>query len=359
MKQSELRHFAPLYSASRYFGAGKILLDWLGEDFRVLPLMLPHGVEYPGQFHEPIDIRRIEPIYWATNARLHSQALRIKPSVLIPHPLLLSPTFQNIGKHTRSGVLIIGAPPGRRNDLAMLESLREHGIRKGTILIKHRLGWQGSQAFWESHGYRTTTFDDPFNSTYNRMAKIFSGFDEIVSTTISSTLYFGAACGVKITLLRGCVYQAYELVMVNELMDLDNLESRSWLNRFADADAAEQQAMALEILGGDLRDRDRVREDLNAAIGQLEYPLFLSNPRYPRFLASTQAHLAIALDRPGIASICLPSFSKLWRGNEVGVLTMKLIDFSLDGPSPDNWSLKPVRYRRGLTEPGLAVDPYQ
>lgn len=358
MKQSELRHYAPLYTAARYYGADRILLEWLGEKYRVLPLLLPHGVEFPGQFQEPGDIRRIEPIYWATNRDLHNKAVHIKPSVLLPHPLLLSPAFARSETAKRSGALIVGAPPGQTNDRNMLACLRDHGVNDGTILIKRRTGWEGSEKFWRAQGYRTTTFGDPFEVTYDDMAMVFSSYEEVLSTTVSSAVFFAAACGAKVTLLRGCSFEAYELLDVTKLIVPHNPEGCDWINRFANAAAGEQRKLALEMLGDGLSNKERVRAELSKALEALQQPLFLDNPRYPKMLMYVQAWLAMKLGRSGLASIRPSLLFRAFSKPKIGVLTMKNIDFYLDGPSPQTYSLTPIRYRRGATEPGHAIDPY-
>lgn len=358
MKQSELLHFAPLYTASRYYGAGKILLDWLGEKDLVLPLTLPHGVEFPGQYREPTDVRRMEPIYWARNLDLHQAASRIKPSLLLPHPLLLSSAFAVSEKTKRSGILIIGTPPGRTNDMNLLRSLQSHGLKQGTILVKRRMGWECSAQFWKEQGYTTKVFGDPFCITYNEMAKTFSSYEQVVSTTISTAIFFAAACGATIKLLRDSAFQAYELLSVEKIIAPYNFAASAWLRRFVTADKAEQRELALSILGNDLIDKKRIRSELIKTIEELQQPLFIDHHSYPKIFTYFQAWAAIRLGRPRLATMRLSSAFKVFSKPKVGILTTKDIDFHLDGPSPSTHSLLPVPFRRGITEPGHAVDPY-
>lgn len=358
MKQSELLHFAPLYTASRYYGAGKILLDWLDEKDLVLPLTLPHGVEFPGQYREPIDVRRMEPIYWAINRDLHQAASRIKPSLLLPHPLLLSPAFAESEKTTRSGILIIGTPPGRTNDINLLRSLQTHGLKQGTILVKRRRGWECSARFWQDQGYSTKVFGDPFSITYNDMAKTFSSYEQVVSTTISTAIFLAAACGTAIKLIKDSAFQAYELLNVEKIMAPHNFATSAWLRQFVTADKAEQGKLALSMLGNDLIDKKRIRSELIKTIGDIRQPLFIDHHSNSKMFTYFQAWAAIRLRRPRLATMRLSSALKLFSKPKVGILTTKDIDFHLDGPSPTTHSLIPVPFRRGITEPGHAVDPY-
>lgn len=358
MRQSQLNPFAALYSAARYYGARDILLAWLGRDHMVLPLLLPHGVEFPGQFAEPGDIRRLEPVYWATNRALHHKALTFKPSVLIPHPLLLCDEFRSGQRQVRKGRLIVGAPPGHSNDSKVLNALKSRGIDSGTVLIKRRMGWKGSEGFWRTHGFETLVFGHPATTTYSKMAVAFSSFEEVISTTMSSAVFFGAACGAKATLIRQCEYQAYELLSVTNLLDGDHGSGRAWIGHFAQAGIAEQRDLALDMLGADLADRKTVARDLDEAIAALQEPFDFSELRYSKRVAYLQAKLAILVGREGLASLRPSSIKRLFARPEVGVLTMKTIDYFIDGASPDTFALERVPYRRGITEPGMALDAY-
>lgn len=358
MKQSQLVPYAPLYRAALYYGAGGILAEWLGTNDMVLPLLLPHGVEIPGQYQEASDVRGMEPIYWAINAELHEKAKRVKPSILIPHPFLLSPAYARRDAVERAGVLIIGAPPGRVNDRNVLESLKQNGFDSGTVLVKRRVGWQGSERFWESQGFETRTFGDPFEFTYNDMAEALTRYDHVVSTTPSTAAIFAAACGARVTLLRGCALTAYELLGVTEIMHNRVPEASAWLQDFAQSDRDKQRALALALLGDSYRDRERIVAELHAAIAGLDHPLYVENGYYPAFLARLQADLAIWLGKPRLASIRPGSMLRALRKPKVGVMMIKENDYYFEGPSPDTFTLTPTPYRRGVTEPGVAIDPY-
>lgn len=358
MKQSQLMPYAPLYRAARYYGADTILLNWLGWEDLVLPMLLPHGVEIPGQYIEAADVRGMEPIYWAINSELFERASRIKPAILIPHPFVLSPAFVRRGARTGSETLIIGAPPGCTNDKNMLQALRDHGIVDGTMLVKRRSGWEASADFWHDNGYRTTTFGEPFDFSYDDMAQALAAYDHVVSTTASTAAFFAAACGAKVTLIKGCAFEAYELLSVTKIMQRQVPEASAWLTRFAAAESAEQNVLALKLLGHEHMDRERIQSELATAIGDLERPLYVESTYYPEFAAYLQAKLAIRLGKPRLASLRPANVWRALARAEVGIMTVKEIDYYIDGPSPESFVLDPVPYRRGITEPGVAVDPY-
>ena len=358
MKQSQLKPYAPLYRAARYYGATHILSQWLGTDDEVLPLLLPHGVEIPAQYEEPADIHGLEPIYWATNRELFARASKIKRSVLIPHPYLLSPAFTAGARMAKKGTLIIGVPPGRGNDHNMLEALRAEGFTSGTVLVKRRVGWEGSQTFWRENGYDTISFGEPFAFTYNDMAEELSRYEHVVSTTASTAAFFASASGAMITLVRGCALKAYELMSITSIMQNEVPEATAWLRQFTRADREGQRELTLKLLGADHMDRDRVSEDLSQAIAALEHPLEWGNSSYPIMLADLQARLAVLVDKPGLASLRPANLLQILARPKVGVMTMRENDYYLDGPSPETFELKPVPYRRGITEPGFPIDPY-
>lgn len=46
------------------------------------------------------------------------------------------------------------------------------------------------------------------------------------------------------------------------------------------------------------------------------------------------------------------------RQPNVGIMMVKENDYYFEGPSSDTFTLTPAPYRRGTTQPGVAIDPY-
>jgi hypothetical protein len=354
MKQSALRRYSALYRASAYYGAGDILRRHAGlpADF-VLPLGLGHGVDF-GQSLLPTDIHGPEPIFWAYHIAQYEQARSIKPSVLIPHPYLLvdAPDGPRSDR-----ALVIGPPPSRENDLRLLESLRRYGVSDGVILVKRRTGWEQSVAFWESQGFGTRVFGNPFETGYGEMAKFFSTFKFAIGCTVSSAVLFAAASGCNVDLLRDYSLRAYELSGIEKINLQHSPVAMTYVRNLVGPDQAEKKRSSREFLGAGLDfSRDGIRHAIEESIDRLDRPVHFSYPVDPpmRWLLQEAAR------RTGrVGLIVTPWKDRLSSKNEtVGILEMNDVDMWLHGRSANNFRFEKIPLVRGRTVPGDGIDSY-
>lgn len=353
MRSAELARFEPLYRAARYYGAGDILRRHLGvgADY-VVPLSLCHGVDF-GQSREPCDVHGVEPIYWACHADMHDRAKRIKPSVAIPHPFLLA---AEAGLKTEQ-LLVIGPPPGQDNDRRLLSALRAEGIAGGSILVKKRFGWQGSNAFWSENGFVPLTLGDPATYTYADMARFFGRFREVVGCTVSSAVVFAAAIGADVHLLRNYHFTAYELLSAEHILDTGTDMARQFILTLVGGDQEAKVRASRSFLGAELDATPReMRAAIEEAIATLQMPVYFQE-RLPRLAAWLLQEAALRLDRPGL--IATPLRDRLRYGRpRVGVMRMNEVDFWINGKNGANYSITRMPFVPGVTVPGNPPDPY-
>jgi hypothetical protein len=315
---------------------------------------LCHGVDFGGS-RLPGDVHAIEPIYWACNADRHASALKIKSSVAIPHPFLLV-----AGDRVVKGddVLVVGPPPGKANDQRLLAELRKIGATDATILVKPRLGWQGSIEFWEAHGYRAVTLGDAPTLTYQNMVELFSGYGHVIGSTLSSAIVFAAALGSDVSLLRDYRFTAFDVVGSEEMFEPGPSAAREYARCLVGPDRRMKTSASRVILGEDLDwSPSVILQSIAGAIAQLASPFHF--PRtYPSLVRWLVQEAALWLDRPGL--IARPLEDRLTRrpDDRVGLLEMNDVDFWLNGKTSTNYSFDPVPYIAGRTVPGNAPDPY-
>lgn len=356
MRHTALARYSPLYRASRYYGADKILRRHLGvgEDY-VLPLGLCHGVDF-GHLSEPGDVRSPEPLYWAYNHDLLVEARDIKPAVAIPHPFLLAANQGSVDQ--KADILVVGPPPGRENDRRLLEALDRLGVQCADILVKRRVGWEGSGQFWQSNGFRPVSLNEPQLATYDDMVDLFGSYRHVIGCTVSSAIIFAAALGARITLLKDYLYSAYEVSGYDEMLPTDLTRARRFVGTLTDGTDEAKHSAARSILGSDLDHRPaRIRAELEEAIRKLDDPVYVS-PGDPMPIRWLLREAALLLGRPGIVSTPWRERLKRSRTGRIGIMKMNEVDYWLNGRTKDNFSLRPCAFVPGATEPGNAVDPY-
>jgi hypothetical protein len=277
MKQKELAKYKNLYTLGAV-GGDKILKRYLGlsSDF-VLPLTLSHGLDF-GCDQRVADVDSCEPIYWSTNEEQHAKAKRYKASILIPHPWILLRNERSLPRQAK-GTLFVGPPPGRENDTNALRSLKEENITGCDILIKQRGPISQSCNFWAQNNMATVCagkLDDEF---YERLYKILSGYEVIVGCTLSSALFFAAALGKRVALLRGYKVQFYDTSNWPKVMNFSDAGRRFAL-AIMSGNINEYSGIANKILGGDLNlDSEILRNTLLSEIEKIDEPLFHSRKR--------------------------------------------------------------------------------
>jgi hypothetical protein len=354
MLQSQLQRYVPLYANAEALGGAAVLRRHIGvaDDF-VLPLGLSHGVDF-GQMHHAMETEAPEPIYWAYNARLLAIARRVKPALPIPHPFLLA----SLGRtgEPGTGTLVVGPPPGPTHDGDLLALIR--GARDLTILVKPKQNFGLSAQFWRENGFPVVTIADDGPPSYDAMVRLFSRYDRVSGCTFSSALFFAAALGKPVDLIRGYRCRVWEVPDIERRFDFDSPRARDFGRLFAGDDAAAKIEMSRDLLGGGLDSDPRTLRDLiEQAVADLKEPLHFP-ARYPRPLRWALGELALRIGKPGIVSRSWDDLRRNFGRPQVVLQQLDEVALWLDGPTPTNPSLESHPYRRGKTIPGDAVDAY-
>lgn len=360
MREEALRRYAPLYFNARYFGADKTLRRHLGlDDDAVIPLGLPHGVDF-GHVRPCQDLHTVEPIHWAHNRRIAAVAATYKPTIAIPHPFLLAvQAAPHSGGPGRT--LVVGPPPSPENDRRLLRLLDISRAGDTTILVKPKTGYTQSIAFWRGHGFLTATLPDFGPPSYEAVAAALCGYDRVVGCTFSSLLVFAAAAGMAVELLLDYHYQCYDLVERGtrfEVVDWSSSVARAVVEVFASGDKPAVTALARDLLGSDLEFRPAVlRDQLAAAIDALDRPFHWMKPhssltRYAGGLAARW------LRRPGVLRFA--PLGTLQRRFSPQIWARDLNEFQAwqNGGTGGSIVEELRPFRRGVTVPGDAIDPY-
>ncbi|MDP3499174.1 MAG: hypothetical protein Q8S33_02525 [Myxococcales bacterium] len=302
-----------------------------------------------------MDVDAPEPIHWSTNDRMLRAARAIKPTILAPHPWAL--LTRKLPTEQGRGTLVVGPPPSPSNDGRLLEVLSGVSRDDTTILVKARGSYRGSIAFWEHRGFKTTTAEAPDGRFYERLHSVLSRFETVMGPTFSSALVFAAALRKRVVLVPNFVYTAYEPTDYEAEVNLSSPDAQRIVRIFADAPQNDVTDTAHELLGFDrLSDRERVRNDLLDAISQLKRPLYVNpNSVIPYQL---RAALAVRLNKPGLLRYSTRQVVKLLNRRHVCVMRINELDVWLNGKNPTNFSLTPIQFQKGVTEPGFAPGGY-
>lgn len=319
----------------------------------VVPLGLSHGVDF-GQWHGIMDSVSVEPLHWAYNPRLLEKAAGTKPAVGIPHPFLLA--SQGLPEGGGSGTLVVGPPPGPKHDRDLLELIRDAG--RATILVKPKQNFGRSAAFWRDNGFDVATIADEGDPSYESMARLFSRFDRVAGCTFSSALFFAAALGKPIDLIRGHRCRVWEIPDIDVSYDFGSGEAMEVGRAMASDDQPAKIALSRKLLGAELSfDRETIRRELDRAISDLREPLHFSG-RYPKAVRRMLGELALRTGKAGLVSRSFSDALKSFRRHEVFLQDFDDIGLWVEGRTPDNPRLTKLPYRAGVTIPGDAVEGY-
>lgn len=355
MLQTELRRFAPLYQTARYLAADQVLRRHLGLDADcVLPVGLSHGVDF-GQMFGIMDAHGVEPLYWAYNTELLKRAEAVKPAVGLPHPFLFA--ARDIRAVESRGRLVVGPPPGPEHDRELCEILRDESAAT-TILVKRKRNHERSTAFWRDHGFETTTLADAGAPTYDNMARLFSRFETVAGSTFSSALFFAAALGKPVDLIRGLRCRAWEVPGIEEVFDFKSARARDVGRIMAGGDHQAKIDLSRRLLGEDLeKTPEAMKGHLEAAIAALKEPLHFA-PGYPPLLRKLVSAAALRLNKPGLIMRRPSDLAVLLRKREIVLQDLDDVALWVEGCTDDNPRLSLHPYVRGRTVPGDAVEAY-
>src|SRR3990167_2556801 len=215
-----IKKFDSLYHSAKYLGSDLILKNYLNlpADFPV-PLSLAHGVDF-GNSHLPGDIYRIEPIHWSTDLEMHEKALKIKQSILMPHPWMMLYQEKTV-RAPYKDILVVGAAPSKFNDENLYHALQDTGIKSFDILVKLRGDVSDSLSYLNSVGAGVVSAGVLDHNFYHRLYEIISQYKYVVGCTLSSAIFFASALEKKIILLRNYKYRSIDMPGYLDLVTFD------------------------------------------------------------------------------------------------------------------------------------------
>lgn len=176
-----------------------------------LPFSLAHGV-WPYGVKGAQNSTDVEPLHWSFNDLIHDTVF-FKKSLLLPHPWLLLSSINSdrnrlIKARQANRCLLIGLPPSRVNDEALYASILRKHINIDSILIKPRgLNVEASKAFWKDKGIQPV-----LATSYRDLFVLLNRCEGIYCPSFSSIIFFAAAIGLRIHLLRDVPMYAYDLI---------------------------------------------------------------------------------------------------------------------------------------------------
>lgn len=355
MTEAELRPYDKLYFSSRYMGVADIFRGFYGLSTNtIVPMSVAHGVDY-GQSHNPLDVDSIEPIHWSCNSFMHDSASVLKPSILLPHPWVMSSEDMHV-PHGK-GVLVIGPPPSPVNDAALYELIRKDVRSDWSILVKARGAYQGSMRYWAERGLKPLTASGPDSKFYNRLFNLLSQYETIVGCTFSSALVFAASIGKNIELVQGFTYRAYQPGDYEAEINLYSSRASSVVQTFFKRDQSFIQDLSRELLGFEQgRDKLKTLREFQEAIAHLRRPFW--NDRRLGIPYALRELVAMRLCKPRILKASLGTYIQHFKRANTCIITMNELDVWLNGKNARNFSLTPVKHISGITDPGLPYDGY-
>jgi len=356
MNLKDLQRYKSLYRLAAGMGAGRIFNQYFGfDEHRVVPLSVSHGIDF-GHCFGPMDVNNIEPIHWSYNEKIYEQAVRVKPSLLAPHPWTMLVANKDIPEG--QGVLVIGPPPGLENDQALYELIK-HDIRDDwSILVKQRGDHEKSMAFWREKGVGPVTAGGSDSDFYGRLYNLLSGYKTICGCTFSSALIFAASIGKRVDLVEGYWHRTYEVAEYASTANWESNQSKSVVKSFLSGNQQVIQNVSRALLGFHLcGNRPDQRAEFGMLIKGLHSPFHPSNE--PSLVMKARLALALAFDKPGLLSLDMKAMqSRFFRNRKIVEMKINEFEAFANSPTPDNLMLTPTPYIKGRTEPGAAVIGY-
>lgn len=348
-----LARYRSLYKRSTRMGADRIFNRFLGlpED-QIVPLSISHGVDF-GHMQEPMDIQGAEPIHWAYNESIYWRSIRSKPTIRAPHPWLMLASYQDPGPST--GTIVVAAPPSPENDEALLPILHE---TKGdfTVLVKARGNYKPSMTFWKNHGITAVTAGSEGPSFYHNLYTIISGADRVIGCTMSSALVFAAAIGKPISTFEDYTHHTYMLNFDN--YNFQRGPVRDAVMALIDNSARKATRFAQELLGAPYLDSsETIRNNYLREIAEAKDPVFFRNKhnQIAKYLLAEAGRLT---GRVGAVNNLRAGIRESLRGREVYAVRINEIAAWKTGDLARCANGEHVKYAKGITEAGNAVNPY-
>jgi hypothetical protein len=335
-------------------GSARILREYIGlEQTFPIPLSISHGVDM-GHCMSAMDVHSAPPIHWSCNQSVHERAQSVKPSLRIPHPWMMLKAGRSV--RPGSGTLVIGPPPSKHNDSALLNGLKQAGIDTYDLLIKFRGTVDPSFAFWEGNGVKVVSAglrDDYF---YDRLFDLLECYEYVIGCTLSSALIFAAAIGRKCEVIGGFEYKAYESPNYVSMVNFDSPVVRQFAHLLSLANHKAVSNMALAFLGHDLLgNRTAHKEELISAIEDLKMPVHFSAASWA---IERSAVLMISkwLGKTGLIEHGIFHYLLRRVSRKVSLIKIDELGIWLNGLNEHNFQIEQVGYISDVTEPGWGAD---
>lgn len=354
MNFEKLKSYQKLYKSSKNMGAARILRDYLHlkSDFPI-PLSISHGVDM-NHCLTAMDVQSVEPIHWSCNNLVHERALNVKPSVMLPHPWLMLKAGRTVKPGT--GVLVIGPPPGKANDSALLRCLQESNIGTYSLLLKYRGEIDSSKEFWESNGIAVVTAGPGDELFYDRLFDLIENYETVVGCTLSSALFFAASIDRKCILVDNYIYSVYESLNYLDITDFNSFIAKKFSQLLQSGDCVAASNMAEDVLGKDfLVEKSELKSNFFSAVAAIESPVHFGKD-VSIFGRQLVLFLSRMVGKPGLITYGLYNFFRRRINNHVSLIQINEIDIWLYGLSKKNFSSQQVKYIKNVTEPGWGVD---
>jgi hypothetical protein len=335
-------------------GADRIFNTFLGlPTSLVVPLSISHGVDF-GHLDKPMDVDGAEPIHWAYNAEIFERALKIKPTILAPHPWLMLSNWAPIGPPL--GTVVVAAPPSPENDRNLLRALK--GLAgPTTIIVKPRGSFQASIEFWRAQGLNATTAGAEGPDFYQNLYRILSGATKVIGCNFSSALIFAAAIGKETGIIENYSHHTYvhKATRANYQSTQVSKIAKIVINGSRD----EIAACAIQLLGGstDLAP-ETILDCYRRSIRDTTAPVFFKRP-HSRLTKKLLAETALLTGKVGVVNNLRQGISDLIFGREIYAAKVDELSLWRTGDVEKYYRDTRVKYEKGITEGGLAVSGYQ
>jgi hypothetical protein len=257
-----------------------------------------------------------------------------------------------------SGTLVIGAPPGPENDSRLLSAIRKLQGEQISILVKKCGNYKSSASFWEQNGIKAVFVNNKPNYFYKSLFHLLSGYANIVGCTFSSAIIFAAALGKHTDLIRDYRYRSYNIDNYLEHVNFSDPDARSFVKSFLIGNQSERERRALSMLGNDYSfDKKSTQNSYINAISRIALPVHAFN-NIPSPMRRMIFFFSMMLNRPGISKMNKIRFQQYIRLRRVPIIDMDELSIWKDGINERNFISTNVRYIKGITEPGFAVEQY-
>lgn len=367
MRLKDFEKYNRYYRSCRKYGVDKIFNNYLGiGTYRTVPLSISHGVDF-GHCYHPMDIYNNEPIHWAYNESIYAESVTIKPTLLIPHPWAILASQISLSKG--SGTLLIGPPPGKANDLALLEKIRKDIRQDWSILVKQND--VGSIEFWKKQGITPVTAGDPTqDSFYHNLLKIMTHYSTIVSCTFSSALVFAASIGKEVVFIDDFKYTNYDTCNYLKVVNFNSSQAKNVVSQFYHGSSESVEILAKKILGFELLNNEkRLKDDYYRMLEKINFPIYSPTESKDNFyLYKMKTFLSLLLSKPGIVNLDSIQVENKIRqiiglepklGNpRIIIKTVDELSIWLNGLNSNNFTCHFVPYIEDVTIPGHPIDPY-